>query len=172
MVDHRLRVRGWSGYPLACFDFFWFSFLSILLLKWFNLGNSFKMNGMYHWNCMEPQSLLSSYLFLETTKNVKSTQNLVWFSNAFSNAYYWPIHKNSFLQELRPCLASNTKNFNFIFTFSKNNQYQNILIFFTFYITSIIFYYYSNKKNPLQYKTFFTFLYKFFLLYNASITFY
>jgi hypothetical protein len=45
--------------------------------------------------------------------------------------------------------------FNFIFTFSNNDQHQNILtFFFTFYITSIIFYYYSNKKNSLQYKTF------------------
>jgi hypothetical protein len=57
------------------------------------------------------------------------------------------------------CLASDTKIFNFIFTFLKNNQYQNILIFFlfTFYITSIIYYYYSNKKNSLQYKTFLLF---------------
>jgi hypothetical protein len=30
---------------------------------------------------------------------------------------------------------ANTKIFNFIFTFFKNNQHQNILIFFIFYIT-------------------------------------
>jgi hypothetical protein len=34
------------------------------------------------------------------------------------------------------------KKIHFIFTFFNNNQHQNILTFFTFYITSIIFYYY------------------------------
>jgi hypothetical protein len=63
-----------------------------------------------------------------------------------------------------PCLANNTKIFNFIFTFSKNNQHQNTLTFFTFYITSIIFYYYSNKK--IYYNTIF-----FLLFYTHSFYF-
>jgi hypothetical protein len=57
-----------------------------------------------------------------------------------------------------------------LFQISNNNQHQNILTFFTFYITSIIFYYYSNKK--IHYNTkFFTFLYKFFLFYITSSLF-
>jgi hypothetical protein len=69
------------------------------------------------------------------------------------------------------CLVTNTPFPSFIFTFRKNNQLQNIQTFFTFYITSIIFYYYSNKK--IHYNTkFFHFQYKFFLLYITSITSY
>jgi hypothetical protein len=48
-------------------------------------------------------------------------------------------------------------------------------IFFTFYITSIIFYYYSNKKNPLQNKTFSLFykiILNFLIFYITSITSY
>jgi hypothetical protein len=57
-----------------------------------------------------------------------------------------------------------------LFQISNNNRHQNILTFFTFYITSIIFYYYSNKK--IHYNTnFFTFLYKFFLFYITSSLF-
>jgi hypothetical protein len=67
------------------------------------------------------------------------------------NLYMYIFHKQ--IIETRPCLVSNTKVFNFVFTFFKNNQHQNIPTFFNFYITSIIFYYYSNKKNFLQYKT-------------------
>jgi hypothetical protein len=60
--------------------------------------------------------------------------------------------------------------FFYFFIFFNNNQHQNILTFFIFYITSIIFYYYSNKQNSLQYNFFFfTFLYKFFLLYITSL---
>jgi hypothetical protein len=44
--------------------------------------------------------------------------------------------------------------FIYFFTFFNTNQHQNILTFFTFYITSIIFHYYSNKKISLQYKIF------------------
>jgi len=47
---------------------------------------------------------------------------------------------------------------NLIFTYSKNNQHQNISTFFTFYITSIILYYYSNKKK-IHYNNFFYFLF-------------
>jgi hypothetical protein len=38
-----------------------------------------------------------------------------------------------------PCLASNTKNFNFIFTFFKNSQHQNIPTFFLYYSRIFIF---------------------------------
>jgi hypothetical protein len=57
--------------------------------------------------------------------------------------------------------------FSQFFIFFNNNPHQNILTFFTFYITSIIFYYYSNKKFT-KIQNFFTFLYKFFLLYITS----
>jgi hypothetical protein len=79
-------------------------------------------------------------------------------------------------QSLRVCLTNNktlhgggeyySHYFFYFFTFSNNNSHQNILTLFTFYITSI-FFYYLNKN--IHYNTnFFTFLYKFFLLYITS----
>jgi len=58
----------------------------------------------------------------------------------------------------------------FIFTFFNNNQHQNIPTFFTFYITSILFYYYSNKK--IHYNTkLLHFSIQIFLLYITSSLF-
>jgi hypothetical protein len=66
------------------------------------------------------------------------------------------------------CLCTSFSFFLTFFIFSNNNQHKNI---FTFYIISIIFYYYSNKKfTTIQ--IFFTFLYKFFLFYIITSSFY
>jgi hypothetical protein len=53
------------------------------------------------------------------------------------------------------------------FIFSNNNSHQNILTFFHFLYHIIIFYYYLNKKFT-KIQNFFTFLYKFLLLYITS----
>jgi hypothetical protein len=52
------------------------------------------------------------------------------------------------------------QNFHFHFTSSKNIKSKTFLLFYTFYITSIIFYYYSTKKinYKTNYKTFSNFL--------------
>jgi hypothetical protein len=59
----------------------------------------------------------------------------------------------------------------YFFTFSNNNQHQNIFTFSIFYITSIIFYYYSNKKIYHNTKLFHFFIQILFTLYHI-ITFY
>jgi hypothetical protein len=51
-----------------------------------------------------------------------------------------------------------------LFIFSTTNQHQNILTFFTFYITSIIFITIQIKKFTII-QNFFTFLYNFFILF-------
>jgi hypothetical protein len=53
----------------------------------------------------------------------------------------------------------------------KKHQLQNILTFFTFYITLIIFYYYLNKKNPIQYKFFLLFRTNFFYFISHQLLF-
>jgi hypothetical protein len=53
----------------------------------------------------------------------------------------------------------------------KNINFKTFLTFFTFYITSTIFYYYLNKK-PTTIQNFSIFPYKLFLLYITSIIFY
>jgi hypothetical protein len=60
------------------------------------------------------------------------------------------------------------------FIFSTTNQHQNILTFFTFYITSIILFITIQIKKFTTYNTiqnFFTFLYKFFLFCITSSLF-
>jgi hypothetical protein len=82
---------------------------------------------------------------------------------------HWPSLKRTRMeQNSGPSLFTF---FYFIFTFSNNNQYQNIFTFFTFYIISIIFYYYSNKKIHYNTKLFHFSIQIFFTLYYI-ITFY
>jgi hypothetical protein len=73
------------------------------------------------------------------------------------------------ISSLRECLVINTIFSSFIFTFPKNNQLQNILTFFTFYITLIIFYYYLNKiKIHHNTKLFHLFINFFFTFYHIN----
>jgi len=73
------------------------------------------------------------------------------------------------ISSLRECLVINTIFSSFIFTFPKNNQLQNILTFFTFYITLIIFYYYLNKIKIHHNTKLFHLFIIFFLLSITSI---
>jgi hypothetical protein len=52
------------------------------------------------------------------------------------------------------CLVNHPQNFHFHFTSSKNIKSKTFLLFYTFYITSIIFYYYPNKKTHYKTKLF------------------
>jgi hypothetical protein len=55
---------------------------------------------------------------------------------------------------LRACLVTQPNNFNFHFTSPKKIKSKTFQLFYTFYITSIIFYYYSNKKTHYKTKLF------------------